>query len=139
MCQDGKNEHFTHHWLLCEMHLFENRQKLPAYANHPNGHTHACPCVCLYIHKHTCAYTHKHTPVTVTWFTFNPLQDTESSGSLERFIITRSPLCRSHSGSDLRGCTLTLRSRSDHCHWVETLHNGKFSFVILNTPQRLDP
>ena len=54
-----------------------------------------------------------------------------SQGHWRNFGITWSPLCHSHDGPALQDCTLTLRSRSDHCHWVETLWSGKFQFCNL--------
>ena len=54
-----------------------------------------------------------------------------SQGHWRNFGITWSPLWHSHDGPALEDCTLTLRSRSDHCHWVETLWSGKFQFCNL--------
>lgn len=131
-----------HHWFLCEMHLFENRQKLPTYANHPNVHTHACPCVCLYRHKHTRAYTHKHTPLTVTWFTFNPLQDTESSvtGEIYHYKVSLMPQPQwfrpegLHSDIEVKVGSLSLGGNSieNQIQFCNLKHSTETQPVILN-------
>lgn len=90
--------------------FFESRQNLPIDAGHPNGHTRAHPCV-------------RPSPNAVH---LPPSPGTCSpQGHWRDFIITNLPYA-TDTWFRPKGCTLTLRSRLDHCHWVQILQNGKF-------------